>query len=240
MEDQAGKDFSLFSAPDPKVVAEEKKEKEKAAKTRAAASKLKPEQTKAAQQLSENLRADVEALEKMRLIDRLNDYMKLFKEYYSDRVEFLKVPKKYGANNSVDELRVWVKECESELGKKNGLDYVKLGWVEGFKLFETINKNRKFGLDVRGIGGAAAYSIADQEPDEENGKPVPGPAVPTLAEFSIKYGHWFSSSVEVRMALMAINMIMGVHRANTNADINVQKAATTGVSQQTADLMNQL
>ena len=93
MEEQVGADFTTFGAPDPKVVAEEKKEKEKTAKARAAAAKLKPEQAKAAKQLSENYKADVEALEKMRLIDRLNDYMKLFKEYYKDRVEFLKVPK---------------------------------------------------------------------------------------------------------------------------------------------------
>lgn len=41
-----------------------------------------------------------------------------------------------------------------------------------------------------------------------------GPAIPTLAEFCVYHSAWFSTSVDVRMALMIGNMIADVARYN--------------------------
>lgn len=233
----ASDDFAAFTAPDPAAMASQKKEAETKAKEREKKEKiLKPEQLKAAKELTESMKADKEASEKSDLIQRIRDYLKLIQEYHPERLEYVRVPKTFGPKNTVDELRVWVKDLENELGKKGGLDTVKMLWVEGLKLAEK--SGSMFGLNLKGCGIVAENSVANRQlPD---GSVVVGPAVPTLAEFAVKYSSWFSTSVEMRLALMTMNIISAVHRMNSGADLDVPKAATTPVSAKSADLMNKI
>jgi hypothetical protein len=184
------------------------------------------------------MKADQEAGEKAKLIQQLHDYMKHMKEYYPDRLEFVKAPKNFGPKNSVEELRVWVKDIQNELGKKGGFEIVKMLWSEGFKLFEQLNEGGRFGLQVQGLGVVAAQSVMPRQlPD---GSIIHGPATPTLAEFAVKHSNWFTSDVDTRVAMMAVELVAGVHRMNTQKDLNVQKAATTNVSKDTKDKMEAL
>jgi hypothetical protein len=168
------------------------------------------------------------------------DYMKLMNEYHPERVEFLKVPAKFGPKNTCEELRIWIDDVKTELGKKSALDYVKLAWVEGSKVFERINTaedgSSRFGLQVQGLGQAAVNSIVPRQ--MQDGTIVHGPAVPTLAEFAVEHQRWFQSSVNWRMCMMAVEMIAAVHRANTRT--NVAKAQQTPISEETEELMKEL
>ena len=238
MSAQVSEDFAAFTAPDPVKAAEAKK-------AEAAAKKGKKEtmgqNAKVVDEMSEKAKEDKEAAEKSRLLTQIGDYVKHIKEYYPEREAYIKVPKNLSAKSTIQELKVYVKDLENELGKKGALDIVKGMWVKGLEFFEKVNEDERFGLNVTGLGHVARYSVAPRaNPLGQNHPPLPGPAVPTLAEFSIKYASWFSSSVEARMVMMVFEMISGVHRMNTNQNINVQRASQTPVSQETDDLMNQL
>lgn len=231
---QVTEDFGAFTAANPVATAAAAKEKAASAKEKKSTVK---ENTKAIDEMQEKLKEDKEANEKSQLLTRIGDYVKHIKEYFPDRAEYIKVPKNLSAKNTVQELRVYVKDLENELGKRGALDIVKTAWVKGLEAFEKVNEGNRFGLNVNGLGAVAAQSVLPRMTREG---PVPGPAVPTLAEFSIKYGSWFSSSVEARMFMMFMEIVTGVHRMNTKADFDVQKASQKPVSKETDDLMNQL
>lgn len=239
MDQQATADFGAFTAPDPDFIAAQTAEREKQKKSNAKDdAKLKPAQIKAAKDLADSIQAEKEAGEKFQLIQTLHDYVKLVKEYHPERFEFIKAPKNFGPKNSVEELKFWIKDIQNELGKKGGLDIVKVVWVEGFKFFEKINEGSPFGLNVNGIGTIAANSVTSRM--DKDGTILVGPAIPTLAEFCTKHNSWFSSDVDIRTLMMAAELVAGVHRMNTSADINVKKAAETPVSKASEDLMKKL
>ena len=129
---QVQDDFASFSAPDPKVAAANAKKQEAARKKEAELQKkLKPQQMKAADDLTKKMKEEDEAVLKADLIQQLHDYMKLIREYHPERAEFLKVPKNFGAKNTVEELRIWIRDVQTELGKKGGLEFAKVLWKEG-------------------------------------------------------------------------------------------------------------
>lgn len=238
-DNQAVEDFGAFTAPDPAVAEAAKKAKEKEQEARAKKTALPKGSQKEIDKMLEKNNADKEAGEKSRLLQQISDYQKHIKEYFPERVEFIKVPKNVGPKNTVEELRVFVKDLENELGKKGALEVVKGLWVKGFQFFETANADQRFGLDARGIGTVAANSVAPRF-IPSTGETVPGPAVPTLAEFSIKYASWFSTSVEARLVMMIFEIVTGVHRMNTTQAVDVEKAATKPTSKETKDLMKDL
>lgn len=231
-EAQVAGDFAAFTAPPPEVMAAQRKAKEKEERTK----QITPKHIEAAEKLSESVKAQREAEEKALLIRQLLDYIKLMKEYHPERVEFLRVPKTIGVKNTCEELRIWIDDIKVELGKKSGLDHAKMLWVEGSRLFEKLNDNQRFGLNVQGLTQAATNSVLPRR--LETGEIIPGPAVPTLAEFAVEHSRWFQSSVDWRMMMMAVEMVMAVHRANSA--INVPKAAEQKVSAETENLMNEL
>jgi hypothetical protein len=239
MEQQAQNDFMAFTAPDPVTAEAMKKEREKNAKQEGVRKdQLRPEQIRQAEKLAESMKADREAEEKTQLLQQLSDYVKFMKEYHPERVEFIRAPKNFGVKNTCEELRVWIKDIQNELGKKGGIDTVKMIWVEGFKFFEAANKDQRFGLNVAGIGNHAQNSVLSRQ--LADGSIIVGPAVPTLAEFCVKHANWFATDVDTRLVVMAVELIAGVHRMNTQQDINVAKAAATPVSKETQEDINKL
>ena len=224
---QVQEDFASFSAPDPKVAAANRKKQEAAEKKEADLQKrLKPEQLKAASKLTEKMKDENEAVIKADLIQKLTDYMKLIKEYHPERLQWLKIPSTFGAKTSIEQLRIWIRDCQTELGKKGGLDFAMILWKEGFKQLENVSE--RTGLaDLEGLGRVAELSITPRRmPD---GEIVPGPATPTLAEFCVYHSAWFSTSVNMRMALLVGNMVQEVHRMNTQ-----RKEGAPDVSQKPA------
>lgn len=122
MEAQVSEDMSAFSAPPPEVQAAQRKEREKKQKeAERLQKKVTPGQMKAAQDLTDQMKAEKEAEQKSALIQKLTDMVKLIKEYYPERAQFLKIPKTFGAKNSCEELRVWIADCRAELNKRGGL-----------------------------------------------------------------------------------------------------------------------
>lgn len=237
-DNQAVEDFGAFTAPDPAVAEANKKAKEKAQEAAAKKNAMPKGSQKEIDKMMEKTTTEKEAGIKSQLLQQISDYQKHIREYFPERVEFIKVPKNLGPKNTVEELRVYVKDLENELGKKGALDVIKGLWVKGFEFFETFNEGQRFGLNVSGIGQVAKNSIAPRM-IPQTGETIPGPAVPTLAEFSIKYASWFSTSVEARMVMMVFEIVTGVHRMNTQVT-DVQKAATKETSKETKDLMNKL
>jgi len=208
-------DFAAFSAPDPKQAAAEAKIREAQMKKEAdLEKKLKPQQMKAAAELTEQMKSEQEAVMKADLIQKLHDYLKLMKEYHPERLEFLRIPKNFGAKNSIEELRVWIRDCETELSKKGGLEFAKVLWVEGFKNLELLSEYTP--AKFQGLGQVAELMIRDRQ--LQDGTIVHGPAIPTLAEFCVYHSNWFQTSVDVRMLLMVGNMLADVHRYNTRRE----------------------
>lgn len=235
---QVTEDFGAFTAPPPEVTAAAVKAKEKAKEAAAKKASVPKESKKAIDETMLQVKAEKEAAEKSKLLQKISDYQKHIKEYFPERVEFMKVPKNVGPKNTVEELRVYVHDLENELGKKGALEVVKGLWVKGFQAFEKLNEHERFGLNVIGIGTVAQSSVTSRIlPGNEM---VAGPAVPTLAEFSIKYASWFSTSVEARLAMMVFEIITGVHQMNTQVAPAAAKATTKEASKQSADLMNGL
>jgi hypothetical protein len=107
-------------------------------------------------------------------------------------------------------------------------------------MFERINIDEngfsRYGLQVQGLGQAAVNSILPRQ--LENGTIIHGPALPTLAEFAVEHSKWFQTSVNWRMCMMAVEMVVGVHRANSR--MNVPKAQEAPISKESEDLMNEL
>jgi hypothetical protein len=238
MNQQVTADLAAFSEPPPEVLAAQKKEAEARAKKEAANSKaLKPEQLKMAQKLTDQMKEEQEAVVKADLIQKLNDYIKLVEEFHPDRVEHLRV-KKATPKMTIEELRIAIRDIQNDLGKRGALDVVKMGWVNLFKGVEQLNEDSWMGFNSTGAGKMAENMICDRRTAE--GEIVPGPAVPTLAEFATKYGHWFSTGVEVRLALMVANTFATIHRINTNAGLNVAAAKATPASEKSAELAKKL
>jgi hypothetical protein len=236
---QVTEDFGAFTAPPPEVMAAAIKAKEKAKETASKKSAMPKDAKKAIDETMLQAKAEREAAEKSKLLQKISDYQKHIKEYFPDRVEFIKVPKNVGPKNTVEELRVFVHDLENELGKKGALEVVKGLWVKGFQAFEKLNEGQRFGLNMTGVGVVAQNSVQNRM-IPQTGETVVGPAVPTLAEFSIKYASWFSTSVEARMAMMVFEIITGVHQMNTQVAPAAAKATTKEASKQTADLMKDL
>jgi hypothetical protein len=74
----------------------------------------------------------------------------------------------------------------------------------------------------------------------KDGNIVHGPAVPTLAEFCTKHSSWFSTDVDVRLLMLAAEMVATVHRVNEGQAFNVQEAQAKAPSQETKDKMKNL
>ncbi len=229
-------DFAAFNAPPPEVQAEMKKQAAAAAKAKKPANTTAKD-TKIVDAALERAREEKEVEEKARLLTLISDYLRHFKEYFPDRVEFLKVPKNVSAKNSLQELRIYVKDLENELGKRGAFDIVKKLHVNAADLFEQANEGKRFGLNMENLGLVARHSLAPRpQPD---GSVLPGTAIPTLHEMSIKYASMFSSRVEFRYIMMVTEMIVAVHRAN-EAGGSISRAAQAEVSEETAELMKQI
>jgi hypothetical protein len=212
---QVTDDFSAFAAPDPKTAAENAKKLAATRKKEAdLQKKLKPEQMKAANDLTDHMRSEDEAVLKGDLIQQLHDYMKLMREYHPERLEFLKIPKTFGIKNTVEELRIWIRDIQTELGKKGGLEFAKVIWVEGFKQIETLSVGTP--AKFQGLGQWAELQVTSRQ--LKTGEIVCGPAIPTLAEFCCYHSNWFSTGVDVRMMLMVGNMLSEIHRHNSQKE----------------------
>lgn len=235
---QAQEDFKTFMEADPALKKEQKKEADAAKKQKG---ELTKEQVKLAGKFTEEMKQQkqeqVEAKEKEELIRKLGDYIAHMKQYYPEKLEALKVPKTFGAKNTLQELRVWVLQAEHELNKTGGLQTLEAAWRHGFAALEKFNSQfDPLGLDLTNLGTAAKFSLEPRQVQTEQGViVVPGPAKPLLSEFAVKYSSWFSSSVEWRLGLMVVQMVIAVDTANKQGK-KMEKPAT----EESKDAVNNL
>jgi len=223
-------DFETFNAPDPAIAEKARKEREKQKAERV---KLQSKKMDMAKELTEKVIESDQAKTKFEELTLLQDYYKLMQEYMPQKLDSIRCPKKFGQQNSLEDIKMWRMEIQNEFNKGDGLRMVTSGFVEGAKLFEDFNKDEKLGLKLQGLGEAAQMStMARQLP---TGQVVHGPAEPILAELSIKYSKFFAASVEVRFVMMCVNLVAGIHRFNSakEGNLDVQKAARTQVSKDT-------
>jgi hypothetical protein len=234
MNAQIADDINLFqqATPEEQAAAARKKAEQKKREQ-----ELRPEQMKAAEKLTEQLKEEKEAKIKADLIQQGNDYLKLVKEFHPEKWEYMKV-KTFTPKMSVEEMRIAIRDIQNELGKKGGLEFAKVLWVEGFKFFEKVNEDKRFGLNVTNLGRVAENSVLPRQ--LEDGTVVQGPAVPTLAEFCVKHSTWFSTDVDVRLFMYAVNMVAMVHRINEQAPADLSQASTKPVSKETKEKMKNL
>ena len=238
-EAQAAADAAMFSGPAPEELARLAKEREKKAKEREKMEKqLKPKQLELAQELTNSMKDEEEAVEKAKLIQKLSDYMKLIANYHPHLLDQFKIPKTGPSpKHSLEQLRIWIHDVESELGKQGGLDILKMLWVNAFKGWEQLNTDQALGLNQRGISIYAENMLMSRR--TEKGEIIPGPAIPTLAEFACKHSNWFQTSVEWRLGMMVVEMVATVHKVNSEQPA-MQKAQSVPVSKQTKEAMDKL
>lgn len=236
IEGQIASDMAAFSAPPPAEAAAAAKERARREKD----NKVTPDQIKAAKELAEQIKEEKEATTKALLIRQLMDYLKHIQEFYPERVQYLNIPKNFQTKATIEQLRVYIADVKAELGKKSGLETLKVLWTQAGIAFEKLNENERFGLKVQGLGQAAENSVLSRRVTLPDGSTqvVVGPAIPTLAEFAVAHSNWFQSSVDWRMCMMAVELVMGVHRMNSMVDVPAAQA--TPVSKETDDLMNKL
>lgn len=233
MNAQVQDDFTAFSQLTPEEVEAERRQQKMAEKK---AQELRPEQLKAADKMTEQMKEERQAKLKADLIQQGTDYLKLIKEYHPEKLDSLKV-KVFSNKLTVEEMRIAIRDMQTELGKKGGLEFAKVLWVEGFKMFEKVNEDKRFGLNVTNLGRVAENSVLPRQ--KEDGTIMPGPAVPTLAEFCVKHSTWFTTDVDVRLLMYAINMISTVHRINEQGP-SLQDAMQQSVPDETRAKMKKL
>lgn len=233
MEGLIDADIATFTAPHYTDAEQKEMEKQKKEMTKAKVPTAK--QLEAADKLAESMKADAQANEKSFLLRQLSEYIRLMKQFYPDRLQYMTVPAKLSSKYSIEELKVWIADCKSELGKKSGLDFCKMAWIEGMGFFESMNADGRFGLNVTGLRNAAIGALIPRQ--LETGETIEGPAVPTLAEFAIEHSAWFQQGINARMIMMAVEMVARVHRANS---LNVAAARQRDVSDTSAGLMDEL
>jgi len=227
---QVSDDFAAFQQTTPQDASFAKKlreQQEKDAKKAEAA--LKPKQLEMAQKLidlgkeqKEEETADLKAP----LIRKINAYLKR----YPDRLEHVKIPKTFGVKNTVDELKVFVKDIEHELGKKSGFEIARFAYVEGMKFLESTSATyNPFNLNLTNLGKLAEANTAVIV--NKDGSRQEGPIAPVLEEFTIKHDNWFSTSVEVRLVITTMELVMACHRMNSpEVQATVKTAQTTPAS----------
>lgn len=238
MDQQAAKDFDRFTAASPEDMEKEKKARAAAEKSKKTATKkVTPAQMEAAAKLSEKAKDDSEAAEKVRLFDLLGDYKRILAEYYPNRIEFVQVPKNIPSTAALSDLKLYVKMYEREFGKKSGMGIAVNLLSQGAGALEKFTANERFGLNLRGLQMGVSYELQPKE--NQDGEMVPSELAALLAELTAKHGNLFNSRVEIRFAMAIMNIVVNVHRVNTEAKIAMNKASKP-VSEVTAAAMNNL
>jgi len=233
MKGVAEADFGSFPQEqvDPKAQAEREKKakaeqerlfKEAIKAEKAAAKKAPPKKAAAEKAPKQDAAPNVEkaAAARAKLLQRYLDYEKFLHEYHPERVVFLNLPQD-ASRLSDEQLTTMIKLIESDLGKKASMDLVVMGFVQLMKVAEQTEQYHK--QPLHGLEAAAVRMCTPQR--HPDGHMVPGPAIPTLAEFAAKYSYIFSTGVEIRLALLISNTIIGVRNANLAAQENGQANA---------------
>lgn len=167
---------------------------------------------------------------------KITSYAKEFPE----RLEGVKMGTKQSfAKMTLVEAKMLLLDVEHELGKSGAYEYVKQAYVWSSEALEKFQaKSKALPFDLTHFGKMAHVSVSTGTlPD---GTVHKGHMSPLLMEFSIKYGHWFSSSIEMRL-IMAYGMMMAeVHRMNTEAPAVNKQANEKTASKKATDAAKKL
>lgn len=229
---QVSEDFSAFAPDSEKTQAELQaaiKQQEKLAKRDLAQSKITAKQHEAAAKLIETTIEHDESEAKAAVLRKIDSYQKTFK----DRLQHVKVTKTVGAKASLEELKIHLADIENELGKSGGYAVARTLFVNGCTKIEQVEASYGIlGMDLTHLGKVAEQSVSKRKNAE--GKLEDGPVEPLLQEFVIKYDSWFSTRVEIRLAMAVFELMAATHKMNSSEVKQFMQTAQTKVASKNA------
>ena len=221
---QVSEDFSAFAPDSEKTNAELQammKQQEKLAKRDAAQAKITAKQHEAAAKLIEVTKEQDDSDAKAAILRKIDAYQKNFK----DRLQHVKVTKNTGAKASLEELKIHLADIENELGKSGGYAMARALFVNGCQKIEQVEAHYGIlGMDLTHLGKVAEQSVSKRK--GADGKIEDGPIEPLLQEFVIKYDSWFSTRVEIRLAIAVVELMAATHKMNSSEVKEFMKAAS--------------
>lgn len=211
---QIAQDMAMFTGPSPEdrekqlkdmEAREKKQKKEEAAMKKLQQTAKKFEETARSAPPKVQMTPDQEAKEKTRLLRMIAGYMAQF----PDRLAHVALPRGLGPDKSIEELRVLVLNIEAELGRGDATRVLTFAYVQGMGFLEQAHyKFNPFKFNLKNLGPITARIIGSEQDTIS----------PLLAELSIKYGHWFNSSVESRLMFATLNLLSEVSKHNNSVD----------------------
>ncbi len=223
MEGQAAQDLAMFSEVGQNSNLDEKASKKPARKVeRAEKSMTEKEIRTVAAQFNPPV-DDTDA--KASVLRKIKAYEREFPEKLAN----MKTTKATEAKASLEELKIRLKDIEHELGKSGGLDMVRIGFVELCKGIERVQlRTNVLPYDLTHFGEVAVEAV-NPRINPVDGSVQVGEVVPLLQEFVIKHDDWFSTRVEVRLALQVFAMMSAVDKMNKEGvKIKEQTKAASG------------
>lgn len=208
---QVSADFAAFtqSTPDEVGTAKRIAEQQEAMRKRDEA-KLTPKQLESADKFAEQMKHEDEKNLKTEKLRRITDYARSF----PDRIRAVNIKKLPTLKNTLEELEVCLNDIERDLGRTSSVDMLTIGYIQGMHIIEPLGP--RFGVMTQHLGQVA---VANERNIHD-----------LMEEFCIKHDNWFSSSIEWRLAQFTAQMILKVHRANSEQARAMMQGATKPAS----------
>lgn len=210
-------DFTTFPSqvpPPPPTAAEKRAAEKRNAPTKA--------QLDAAADLANAAKHENELAQKTDLVRRARQYIKNF----PNKVQ-TKLPRNFGVQLSLDEIKDTVHNIELDLNSTNGTEYACMAYEQGIGVLQDVTKiynPLKLALSgpVADVRGAVA---ANREM-----------WMPIMQEIAIKYERFFAMGPERRLLFFTVSLLMQVHRANTMPQSVQEKVNAPAPADLAADL----
>lgn len=234
MEGQAAQDIAMFSEIGQNSNIDEKAPKKPAKKVERAE---KPMTEKEIRTVAAQFNPPIDDTDAKASVLRK---IKAYEREFPEKLANMKTTKATEAKASLEELKIRLKDIEHELGKSGGLDMVRIGFVELCKGIERVQERTNIlPYDLTHFGEVAVEAVNPRI--TADGSVHVGEVVPLLQEFVIKHDDWFSTRVEVRLALQVFSMMSAVDKMNKQgAKIQEQAKAASGKKTSASRKVNDL
>jgi len=231
---QIAADFAAFQQQPPNEVHFAQKMAEQQEKQRAADEKLFSKKAAKVIDLANEIKEEDDSPQRAAVMRKINSYQNEFPA----RLEHMKIPKGAAFQKlTLDELKLLLANIQHEMGKKGGKALIYAGYMQ--LMVQGEQNGPLVGLNLQHLEAAASQNVYPRKLDD--GTFVKGNIGELLDEVAIKYEDWLSQSVEVRLTVATVEMVLAVHRMNTNGSKEmIQKATETAASEDLKGKANKL
>ena len=141
--------------------------------------------------------------ERIKVIRKIRSYVKAF----PDSLKEFGLTSSKEAKMSLEELKIHLIDIEYHLGKRGGAELLASGFKEGLRNLDMVNLafGNPFNLNLKNIDKVAD---AQMKPKFD----------PLFTELVCKYENLFSVSVEARLVVAVVELVMTVNRVNKMDD----------------------